>query len=264
MNQNITIPTKICSNPECPDNGIAKPLYEFSLTKINGKMYRRNVCKLCITIQVKKYKKANESKIKKKNQEYNQNNKELISSKKKKYREDNKEFLLQQRKENYQTNKENILSNNKNWRENNKDKLRHSQNKYQRERWNNDPIFKLHKLTSASVRRALKSRGISKNCEEFFDYTPYTDQEMKDHLASQYEWWMTDQNNGPYNPKTRDENDPTTWTWQIDHIIPHSEFHYTSMEDEEFQKCWALSNLRPLCSKQNWEDGIYRKRHKPK
>lgn len=37
---------------------------------------------------------------------------------------------------------------------------------------------------------------------------------------------------------------------------------YTSMEDENFQKCWALSNLRPLSAKQNNSDGVRRIRHK--
>ena len=32
----------------------------------------------------------------------------------------------------------------------------------------------------------------------------------------------------------------------IDHIRPDSSFDYKSVEDKEFQKCWALGNLRPL------------------
>jgi len=32
-------------------------------------------------------------------------------------------------------------------------------------------------------------------------------------------------------------------TWQVDHIKSHSEFKYTSMEDEGFKLCWALINL---------------------
>lgn len=34
--------------------------------------------------------------------------------------------------------------------------------------------------------------------------------------------------------------------WTIDHIVPQSHFCYTSLKDPQFQKCWALSNLRPL------------------
>ena len=46
--------------------------------------------------------------------------------------------------------------------------------------------------------------------------------------------------------KTWNDNDQSTWTWNIDHIIPQSTLPYTSMDDEIFKKCWALENLRPL------------------
>ena len=64
-----------------------------------------------------------------------------------------------------------------------------------------------------------------------------------------------------YNKNMWNNNDPQTWTWQIDHIIPHSTFKYTSMEDDNFKKCWALENLRPYSSKQNFFDGVQKTRH---
>jgi len=60
---------------------------------------------------------------------------------------------------------------------------------------------------------------------------------------------------GKYNSKAWNNNDPTTWVWNIDHIVPHSIFKYISMDSIEFQKCWALSNLRPYSAKQNILDG---------
>jgi len=56
---------------------------------------------------------------------------------------------------------------------------------------------------------------------------------------------------GIYSPDTWDDNDSTTWTWNIDHIIPHSTFKYISMEDQSFKECWSLTNLRPYSAKQN-------------
>ena len=38
---------------------------------------------------------------------------------------------------------------------------------------------------------------------------------------------------------------------EIDHIIPKKFFHYSSPTDEEFKKCWALSNLRPMWASEN-------------
>jgi hypothetical protein len=66
---------------------------------------------------------------------------------------------------------------------------------------------------------------------------------------------MTWDNQGKYDRKNWDDNAPTTWTWNIDHIIPHSSLPYSSMEDDNFKKCWALNNLRPLSAKQNLIDG---------
>ena len=51
-----------------------------------------------------------------------------------------------------------------------------------------------------------------------------------------------------------DDNDSSTWKWQIDHIIPHFAFKYTTMNCEKFRKRWALENLRPYSAKQNMID----------
>jgi hypothetical protein len=87
-------------------------------------------------------------------------------------------------------------------------------------------------------------------------------QELREYLEQRFEPWMTWNNYGTY--KGEDiwkDNDITTWTWQIDHIIPQSDLPYSSMEDDNFKKCWALENLRPLSAKQNWLDGVKKVRH---
>ena len=71
-------------------------------------------------------------------------------------------------------------------------------------------------------------------------------------------------NHGAYTPKTWDDNDSTTWVWQIDHLIPESDFDYTSPTDPEFKECWSLKNLRPYSAKQNILDGVNRTRHNKK
>ena len=43
--------------------------------------------------------------------------------------------------------------------------------------------------------------------------------------------------------------------WHIDHIIPVSSFVITSINDEEFNKCWSLDNLQPLWAKDNLSKG---------
>lgn len=66
---------------------------------------------------------------------------------------------------------------------------------------------------------------------------------------------MTWQNWGKYYVRTWDDTDQSTWTWQIDHIIPQSKLLYTDIDDENFKKCWSLENLRPLSAKQNILEG---------
>ena len=55
---------------------------------------------------------------------------------------------------------------------------------------------------------------------------------------------------------------PDGWTfadygskWELDHIVPRSAFVYSSIDDLEYKKCWALSNLRPLCKYENRRKG---------
>jgi hypothetical protein len=84
--------------------------------------------------------------------------------------------------------------------------------------------------------------------------------ELKNHIESLFEPWQNWNNWGRYNPETHGQNP----TWHIDHIIPQSDFKYTSFDDEGFKKCWALENLRPLDSKRNIIDGLTRVRHKNK
>lgn len=105
----------------------------------------------------------------------------------------------------------------------------------------------------------MKKRGSSKNGSSIVQYLSYTINELALHLESQFEPWMTWDNHGTHN--VWNDSDPSTWKWHIDHIIPQSDLPYTSMEDENFKKCWGLDNLRPLSSRQNMSDGSTRVRH---
>jgi hypothetical protein len=107
-----------------------------------------------------------------------------------------------------------------------------------------------------------KRKGQSKGGLSFLKFVNYTMSQLKEYLEVQFESWMTWENWGIYNKNSWKDNDQSTWTWQIDHIIPQSDLPYISMTDDNFKKCWALSNLRPLSAKQNIFDGSSRIRHK--
>jgi len=58
-------------------------------------------------------------------------------------------------------------------------------------------------------------------------------------------------NIGTYNSNKWNDYDSSTWTWQIDHIIPQCKYPYKDFNDDNFLIIWSLSNLRPLNSKFN-------------
>lgn len=102
-----------------------------------------------------------------------------------------------------------------------------------------DPVKKLKHIVGSAVRDALVRRQSSKDGGRTFDYLPYTPQQLKEHLEEQFEPWMTWENYGG-------RNDSPRKTWQIDHVKPQASYSFMSMDDPEFQECWALENLRPL------------------
>jgi hypothetical protein len=147
-----------------------------------------------------------------------------------------------------------------------------TRNKREREKRLKDSSYKLRCSISTNIGGVLKGNGSSKNGESISNFLPFSLDELlihfemlfnhKDNLLPNGLSWMTWNNYGKYNRKTWNDNDPSTWTWQLDHIIPHSLFKYTTMDCDEFRECWSLSNLRPYSAKQNILDGSNKIRHK--
>lgn len=225
-------------------------------------------CKKCldekdISFFVKKKKKSGEEYIlyicKSCNKIYNKNY--CIS-----YYEENKASMIQSSKDWYKSNldkkksydKQYIIENKDSkkeydfiYRTLNKGKINKRLAQYYKNKRQNDPFFKLRKRISGSIWFYLKLNKSSKNGNSVINFLPFSIQELKEHLEKQFEPWMTWNNWGKFFAKTWNDNNPTTWTWHLDHIIPQSLLPYTSMEDDNFKKCWALNNLRPYSAKQN-------------
>lgn len=144
------------------------------------------------------------------------------------------------------------------YRDRNKDKIKEKEKKLYHKKIH-DPAYKLRKRISIDINHALLRNKSNKSNLSCFKHLNYSCEQLKQHLESQFEPWMTWNNWGVYNIKTWNDSDNSTWTWNIDHIIPKSKFKYTSMKDIEFKKCWALENLRPIGAKQNILDGDKRK-----
>ena len=162
----------------------------------------------------------------------------MINEYGKKYYSKNKDEVLRRatihRKNNIE--KERILK--RKYRKQNHEAINANRRLYIKEKKLNDPEFVLRANVSRSVRHALTKRGKSKNGNSMLKFLPYSINELKAHIESKFESLMNLSNYGRVNSEKM--------TWQIDHIIPQSKLRYDSMEDKNFQKCWALNNLRPL------------------
>ena len=89
------------------------------------------------------------------------------------------------------------------------------------------------------VRNALKRRGYTKSSSTY-KIIGCTFEDLKLHLESKFESWMSWDNRGLYNGEPNHG-------WDIDHIIPLS----TAKTEDEIIKLNHYSNLQPLCSKIN-------------
>jgi len=220
----------------CKICNIEKSIYYFDVClKKGNKIYHRAICKKCFYTKnkdymvqyAKKYYKSNRDSILDRTSTYHKEHSEEQNERVKKYNKNNRVKI------NYRLKNRGLL----------------------------DPSYNLRHNISRAIRTALFASGSSKNNHSCFNYLGYSFVELKEHLKHQFEPWMSWANYGKYNSKIWNDNDPLTWTWNIDHIIPQSKLPYKSMDDENFKKCWSLNNLRPLSSKQNCLDGTKRIRH---
>jgi hypothetical protein len=147
------------------------------------------------------------------------------------------------------------------YREERKEEDRENQRTWAVRKRKTNPSYKLRTYFSNAINCILKSEGGSKRGESMMAYLPYTIEELRKHLESQFEPWMNWDNWGRYDSKTWDDNDFSTWKWSVDHIIPCSDLLFDSFQHPNFLKCWALSNIRPLNAKTNLIDGTQRIRH---
>ena len=251
----------------CAKHGCDKTKYK------NANGTSQFTCKEC----KREYYQAHKAEILKSKKDYRQDNLPILQERDKQFYLNHKEEKLEYSRNYYQDNKEQIKQDSiereytkkyreanpekvksynqkygKGYRANNKEKIRAKDRKYEKERRKNDPAYRLRKNVSRAINFYLSKAGLAK-IASCMKYVSFSVKELIVHLENLFVPWMTWQNQGKYDVKTWDDNDPTTWTWQIDHIIPQSSFDFTN--NEEIKKCWALSNLRPYSAKLNVIEG---------
>lgn len=109
---------------------------------------------------------------------------------------------------------------------------------WKNKQYTENTVYRLRIIISTSMMRSIKKNKTNKR---LYRYLGYSIEELKEHLEHQFEDWMNWDNLGLTANKEKE-------TWQIDHIIPVNTFNIKEIGDEEFRKCWALDNLRPLDS----------------
>lgn len=237
-----------------------KEVFQFSIDHRNksGKKYISK-CKSCISESNKNYRLKNKERIANKIKEYIKNNSQHLAEYAKQYRQKNKESLKEKRKlynsrnsvaralkqkEYYKKNLENYRK----YRQKNKEKIslyaknnRRRINDYYNKKRKNDFKYRLDKYISCAIRNNLLTEKISKNNISWENLVGYSREELIKHLETKFTPEMNWANYGNY--------------WHIDHIKPKSWFSYSSVEDEQFKKCWALENLQPLEASKNLSKG---------
>lgn len=178
-----------------------------------------------------KYREANREKLKEASKKYYVENKEIYQEK----RDANKEVLKEKHKEYYQKNREVIKDKVKQYVKNNPDKVRETQNKWRKNKLENDMLYKLSYNFSKKLRKIIKRNGYIKK-DRTIDILGCTFQEFKQHIESKFEPWMNWNNYGLYDGSL-------DYGWDIDHVIPLA----TATSEEDIIRLNHYTNLQPLC-----------------
>ena len=228
--------------------------YKKNKEKINGRQkgyYKNNKDKQ--NEYQKEYREKNKEKLNEYARNYQKKNKEIIKEYKKsiveksrgyqkKWRENNREKCRISAANYYKNNKKYY----KEYCDNNRDKRNEWQKNRRKERYNNEPIFKLKHIMRVRTREAIISQNARKN-ERTMEYISCSVAHLYNHIESQF-------GNSGMNWNNMGLNDDGTRTgWEVDHRRPCASFDL----NDEGQKymCFHWTNLQPMWGKENNEKG---------
>lgn len=125
----------------------------------------------------------------------------------------------------------------KKYQQENRDKINERMRSYNRNRINQDLMYKLSKIMSRVIHEGIRSITKSKRTSEIIGISP---EEFRLYIESKFEPWMNWENYGKYNGELN-------YGWDIDHIIPIS----SAKTEKELYELNYYTNLQPLCSYTN-------------
>lgn len=197
----------------CKTCGIEKPLSEFYKgQKYKNTQYYRSYCKLCSSIECKKYHKDNREK-----------NLEL----QRRWREKNPDYSRRYRETNYEKEKERWTKNNAIWRKLNPK----YPNEYDKKRKQSDPLYKLSKNVRSLISHGFAKKRYQKNTKTQ-QILGCSFEEFISHLEKQFNSGITWENYGK---------------WHLDHIVPVS----LASTEEEIIKLNHYKNFQPMWGPEN-------------
>jgi len=239
------------STKKCPKCGITKDKLNFNKHK-NRYDFLQSVCKECnknhrslhkktASFNNKVYRDKNKEKISIKNKEYVEINKKEITLYRKNYFHENKERDYLKRKEYTKVNKNKITTYQKDYYNENKKRIIENGKIYSR-KYRKTPTGKLISFCRSSLSRILDIIKQNKNFS-LSSNMPYTIKDLKKHLESKFDIFMTWDNYG---------------LWHIDHKIPI--IHLIKIYKDKPQKellniVNSLDNLQPMWAIDNLKKG---------
>ena len=167
-------------------------------------------------------------------------NKEKHKQNMKRWKDANKEKIKEYNKNYNNANKEKIKEQHNIWNEANKEKIKEQSKNRIKQRYYNEPLFKLSHSLRALLFDSFK-RHNSKKPKRTEDILGCSITEFKQYIESKFEPWMNWENKG-----SRKVIEPNQY-WDIDHIIPLS----SAKTEEDIVKLNHYTNLQPLCSYHN-------------
>ncbi len=138
----------------------------------------------------------------------------------------------------YQKNKRKRQQQIRKYNQKNKERLLRWRGEWRKYKRRTDPKYRLNENMGSAISRALKN---GKGKQTWKTLVSYTLEDLMEHLEKQFDGKMNWNNYGSY--------------WAVDHLKPRSLFNFTSPDDLEFKKCWALKNLQPLEKIKNIKKG---------
>jgi hypothetical protein len=219
-----------------------KPLSEFYKDRGHRDGHRCN-CKKCFDEKNHKYKETRKEENKILLKKWYINNKEKVDKQSKEWKKNNRERYLKSMRDRHKLHPEIKKENAKRYYLKHPERVRAVCDKWRFE--HKERTLELAKKYTTKARSTSRGRlnnnmassirhsiGIAKNNQKWESLVGYTVDRLKAHIENLF------------TPKMNWENWGTFW--ELDHKIPISVHNYSSPEDIDFKKCWALSNLQPL------------------